>query len=175
MKHATPFSIIAETVCAARHLTLQDIQSPKRNRRFVNARFEVCWLVRHYTDLSTPEIGKALGGRDHTSVLNAFERQEQRVANEPFYSTAFDKLRTTVETALRNASLQAELNFRGDDGLEIARKLLTPGNFRSGLRPGEIRALASAVVDREQRLNAFRDFAGKLQSDLKQIPREDLS
>jgi chromosomal replication initiator protein len=32
------------------------------------------YLSREYTDLSLPKIGRAFGGRDHTTVLHAVDK-----------------------------------------------------------------------------------------------------
>ena len=39
------------------------------------------YLCREMTDLSLPQIGREFGGRDHTTVLNAIRRVEQRCAD----------------------------------------------------------------------------------------------
>ena len=39
------------------------------------------YLCRELTDLSLPQIGREFGGRDHTTVLNAIRRVQQRCAD----------------------------------------------------------------------------------------------
>jgi chromosomal replication initiation ATPase DnaA len=38
------------------------------------------WEIRQRTILSTPQIGRALGNRDHTTVLHGIKRHEKRLA-----------------------------------------------------------------------------------------------
>jgi chromosomal replication initiator protein len=52
-------------------LTVADLCSPGRNRQLVTARQIAMYLARELTDLSLPVIGKAFGGRDHTTVMHA--------------------------------------------------------------------------------------------------------
>ena len=46
----------------------------KRNKNIVLARQVAMYLCRELTDLSLPEIGEALGGKDHTTVLHAYNK-----------------------------------------------------------------------------------------------------
>ena len=52
-------------------LTVADLCSPSRNRQLVTARQIAMYLARELTELSLPVIGKAFGGRDHTTVMHA--------------------------------------------------------------------------------------------------------
>lgn len=169
MKPTTPFEIIAETVCAYRRMSLEDMVSGKRTRRYCKVRFEICWLARYYTDMSTAEIGRALGGRDHTTILNGLERQQLRLAREPFYAPQFQKLQDTVEKALKRSTAQFEMRWDGDRGLELAHKVLIPGNFKAGLRPEDIRVLAEGLLARERQLLDHRAFAGFIEANLNQL------
>jgi chromosomal replication initiation ATPase DnaA len=57
-------------------VTANDILSDRRSRNLAQPRFEVCWRARNETRLSMPQIGRSIGGRDHTTVLNAIRRYE---------------------------------------------------------------------------------------------------
>jgi chromosomal replication initiator protein len=52
-------------------LTIDDLCSPSRAKQLVTARQIAMFLIRELTDLSLPRIGKAFGGRDHTTVMHA--------------------------------------------------------------------------------------------------------
>jgi chromosomal replication initiator protein len=52
-------------------LTVEDLCSPSRSRQLVTARQIAMYLTRELTELSLPRIGKAFGGRDHTTVMHA--------------------------------------------------------------------------------------------------------
>jgi chromosomal replication initiator protein len=45
------------------------------------------YLARELTDQTLPAIGRAFGGRNHTTVLHAYKRTAQRIAADP---DAFD-------------------------------------------------------------------------------------
>ncbi|MFN2555568.1 MAG: chromosomal replication initiator protein DnaA [Nitriliruptorales bacterium] len=63
--------LIQEEVSAFFELSVEDLCSPSRSRQLVTARQIAMYLVRELTDLSLPRIGKAFGGRDHTTVMHA--------------------------------------------------------------------------------------------------------
>lgn len=49
-----------------------------KSRRVVWARQTCCWLARRMTDLSYPEIGRAIGGRDHTTIMHSVRQVDNR-------------------------------------------------------------------------------------------------
>ncbi len=63
--------VIMEEVADHFSLTVEDLCSPSRSRQLVTARQIAMYLTRELTDLSLPRIGKAFGGRDHTTVMHA--------------------------------------------------------------------------------------------------------
>ena len=48
----------------------EEIVSPRRLAEYAEVRSVIANLLREMTTLSLPEIGKVLGGRDHTTVLH---------------------------------------------------------------------------------------------------------
>ena len=61
--------IIAQ-VASYTGVTVQDIQGQSRKRKIVYPRHMVCYLAKKHTNLSYPQIGKLLGGRDHSTVIH---------------------------------------------------------------------------------------------------------
>jgi chromosomal replication initiator protein len=57
---------------------IQDLKSSKRARAISLPRQVAMYLCRKHTQASYPEIGRALGGRDHTTAINAFRRISDR-------------------------------------------------------------------------------------------------
>ena len=58
---------------------ISDLKSKKRGRAIAFPRQIAMYLCRKHTDASYPEIGHALGGKDHTTALNAFNRIGERL------------------------------------------------------------------------------------------------
>ncbi|MBI4829730.1 MAG: chromosomal replication initiator protein DnaA [Nitrospinae bacterium] len=52
-------------------LKISDLKSKSRSKNVALPRHVAIYLCREFTSLSLPEIGKAFGGRDHTTVMHA--------------------------------------------------------------------------------------------------------
>lgn len=60
--------------------SLDQIASAQRTRDVVAARQLLMWEVRTiWPEASYPEIGRMFGGRDHTTVLHAFNKIEEQM------------------------------------------------------------------------------------------------
>ena len=57
------------TVADTFGVTLQRIMSPDRSREVALPRQIAMYLLREDTNYSLPQIGNALGGRDHTTIM----------------------------------------------------------------------------------------------------------
>jgi chromosomal replication initiator protein len=60
-------------------LEIEQLQSKSRTRDLVHARQVGMYVCRELTDLSYPQIGKEFGGRDHTTVIHAYEKVSTRM------------------------------------------------------------------------------------------------
>jgi hypothetical protein len=65
-----PVRSIIRCVCRTSGVTFIDVVSHRRTRRVVRPRQLIMYLARHLTTFSLPQIGRQLGGRDHTTVLH---------------------------------------------------------------------------------------------------------
>ena len=78
---------IIERTAEMFHLEVEQLQSKSRTRDLVHARQVGMYVCRELTDLSYPQIGKVFGGRDHTTVIHAYDKianlmQERRKTYE---------------------------------------------------------------------------------------------
>jgi chromosomal replication initiator protein len=55
-------------------LSLHDLKTKKRNKNIVLPRQVAMYLARELTNQSLPEIGELFGGKDHTTVLHAWNK-----------------------------------------------------------------------------------------------------
>jgi chromosomal replication initiator protein len=72
----TPAEVIAATA-ALFNLTPEDLTGSSRKRPVATARQIAMYVVRELTELSYPEIGRAFGGKDHTTVMHAVSRVQE--------------------------------------------------------------------------------------------------
>ena len=68
---------IIEYVCKIYNMQYDDIIGKKRPKNIAMARQVAMYLCRKITDASLPKIGQAFGGRDHTTVIHAYEKIEK--------------------------------------------------------------------------------------------------
>jgi chromosomal replication initiator protein len=61
-------------------VTVLDLVSARRGREQARPRQVAMWLSRHTTLHSLPEIGRAFGDRDHSTVIQAIRRVDERMA-----------------------------------------------------------------------------------------------
>ena len=64
-------------------IDLNEIRGAKRQRSILYPRQVAMFLCRRLTEASLPEIGKAFGGRDHTTVMHAVEKIEREMTQDP--------------------------------------------------------------------------------------------
>lgn len=62
-----------------------DIISRYRTGELARARFAIMWAARRATRLSLPQIGRHLGGRDHTTIRSGIRSADElREVHPPF-------------------------------------------------------------------------------------------
>ena len=84
---------IAHAVCAHFQVEIEDLKGRKRTRNISLPRQVVMYLARELTNLSLQEIGRWLGGRDHTTVLFGIKKIEERMAQDPRLAQLLDRLK----------------------------------------------------------------------------------
>ncbi|WP_024614018.1 chromosomal replication initiator protein DnaA [Clostridium sp. Ade.TY] len=72
-KHIT-IEIIQDVVANYFNLRVEDLKSQRRTRNVSYPRQIAMYLSRKLTDMSLPKIGEEFGGRDHTTVIHAYEK-----------------------------------------------------------------------------------------------------
>jgi chromosomal replication initiator protein len=88
---------IQDTVCEHFGLSRDELLSGSRASRIAWPRQLAMYLAREHTQASLPAIGAAFGGRNHTTVMHAVKRTEQRMGAE---DDAYDAVQA-VTTRLR--------------------------------------------------------------------------
>lgn len=79
----SPIERIIQVVSKYYDVTPTDIKSARRTAAVVLPRQVVMYLARKLTLKSLPQIGLALGGKDHTTVLYGIERITRRLGISP--------------------------------------------------------------------------------------------
>lgn len=94
-KEVTPEFII-EVVADHFNLTPLDIISQRRNKEIVYPRQIAMYLCRNMTDTGLQNIGKSLGGRDHTTILNGIDKIAADLEGNPTLQNTIDILKKKI-------------------------------------------------------------------------------
>lgn len=86
-------------------VSMEELLGPRRNRAVAMARQVAMYLVRDLTSLSLPQIGRALGDRDHTTVMYGVEK----------IAALFEK-----DDALRHQVLEIKTELYGNGQQRVA-------------------------------------------------------
>lgn len=65
---------IFKAVCEHYHVSSMDLKSKKRSKNITVPRQIFTYLARLHTNTSLPEIGKFLGGRDHSTIIHSCKK-----------------------------------------------------------------------------------------------------
>lgn len=88
--------IIVKAVADYYNLTEKQIKSKSRTKNISTARHIAMYLSRKILDISYDKIGEEFGGKDHTTVINAYEKIENLVKTNEIYK----KIITDIEKTL---------------------------------------------------------------------------
>ena len=88
---------IKKAVCKKYNIKITDIESKKRNREFSQPRQIAMYICREMTDLSYPKIGESFGGRDHTTVLHAWEKISKQIKLDPTLAEDIKNLKEDIQ------------------------------------------------------------------------------
>lgn len=88
--------MIQQVVAEYYNLKLEDFKAKKRTRTVAFPRQIAMYLAREMTDHSLPKIGEEFGGRDHTTVIHAYEKIQQDLKTDPQFLIILDELRCKI-------------------------------------------------------------------------------
>jgi chromosomal replication initiator protein len=85
-------SAVQGEVCRYYSVSIAELKGHKRTKRLVVPRQVAMYLCRELTDASLPAIGRAFGGRDHSTVIYAVQKVKEQVSCEGEVYTAVKDL-----------------------------------------------------------------------------------
>ena len=83
---------IQKVVAEHYNISLSDIKSKKRNKKFVVPRQIAIYISRNLLDYSFPELGNEFGGRDHTTMMHSYEKVEDQIKIDSLFDTTIQML-----------------------------------------------------------------------------------
>ena len=85
-------SDIMEKVSERYDVTVAEMKSKSRHSRIVQPRFVAMYLSRSLTSLTTTDIGKEFGDRDHSTVVNAVNKIDDDMRDDSALKETIDEL-----------------------------------------------------------------------------------
>ena len=89
---------IQRRVCDFFSLKMSDLKAKNRTKAIAFPRQVAMYLSRQMTHSSLSEIGRAFGGKDHTTVLHAVDKIQTLLQDDP-------KLRKTIDGLIQSVNL----------------------------------------------------------------------
>ena len=94
--HPIEIDDILETTARYHQLTLDDLLSKQRSSEVSMARHIAIYLARNEINATLPAIGRALGGRSHSTILNGYRKVEKLIQADPALRRNIDELRRQI-------------------------------------------------------------------------------
>lgn len=88
--------IIQEVIANYYNLKIEDLKSSRRTRNIAFPRQIAMYLSRKLTDMSLPKIGEEFGGRDHTTVIHAYEKISNNLKKDESLQNAISELNKRI-------------------------------------------------------------------------------
>ena len=88
---------IQRKVCEHYGIKLADLHGERRSRHLARPRQIAMYLSKQLTTKSLPDIGRAFGGRDHTTVLHAVRKIETLMASDRQMAEDLELLRRALK------------------------------------------------------------------------------
>ncbi|OFZ28494.1 MAG: chromosomal replication initiator protein DnaA [Bdellovibrionales bacterium RIFCSPHIGHO2_01_FULL_40_29] len=77
-------------------IRITDLKSTSRARPIVVPRQIAMYLIKKFLDKSLVDIGRAFGGRDHTTVINSLEKVQSLQSKDPQFKNDIDELTNVI-------------------------------------------------------------------------------
>ncbi len=88
---------IINTVCEYYSVTIEDINSKKRSQDIVHPRQVATWLCRNLTESSQDQVGRAVGNRDHSTVINSINKINEEISAGTSTKTEIEEIKKLLE------------------------------------------------------------------------------
>ncbi|MFA5500130.1 MAG: chromosomal replication initiator protein DnaA [Candidatus Omnitrophota bacterium] len=91
--------LVQKKICEYFDIKLSDMKVKKRSRGIAYPRQIAMYLSRQLTDYSLPEIGEYFGGRDHTTVMHAYDKVQNDIKNKKGVKEVIEKLIENIRSS----------------------------------------------------------------------------
>jgi chromosomal replication initiator protein len=92
---------IQRVVALKYSVDVKDLKGHQRTASIAMPRQVAMYLSCVMTDLSSTDIGRAFGGKDHSTVLHARKKIEKKIEEDPFFLELINRLQAEIKAAER--------------------------------------------------------------------------
>jgi chromosomal replication initiator protein len=92
--------VVLDGVCRYYNVEIERMQSKQRDREIVWPRQVAMYLMRAETDASLLQIGSALGGRDHTTIIHGCEKVRVEITRDEHLRREVAEVLESLRSAL---------------------------------------------------------------------------
>ncbi len=92
---------IQRVVALKYSVDVKDIKGHQRTASIALPRQVAMYLACAMTELSSTDIGRAFGGKDHSTVLHARKKIEKKIEEDPFFLELINRLQADIKAAER--------------------------------------------------------------------------
>ncbi|RLE30519.1 chromosomal replication initiator protein DnaA, partial [Candidatus Acetothermia bacterium] len=85
--------VIKQEVAARYKVPVAELEGPSRKKEIAQARQIAIYLARELTDSSFPALGRAFGGRDHTTIMHSYQKVQELIRQVPLLRGEIEGLR----------------------------------------------------------------------------------
>ncbi|SCZ76665.1 chromosomal replication initiator protein DnaA [Acidaminobacter hydrogenoformans DSM 2784] len=79
------------------NVKVEDFITKRRTRSISYPRQIAMYLCRELTDMSLPKIGEEFGGRDHTTVIHAYDKISKEILESASFKSRLDKITKEIQ------------------------------------------------------------------------------
>lgn len=90
-------TIIKEVVAQYFNINVREFDSKRRSRSISYPRQIAMFLCRELTDMSLPRIGEEFGGRDHTTVIHAYDKITNDINASEDFRKRVEKIKKDIQ------------------------------------------------------------------------------
>ncbi len=91
---------VISAVCKHYGVSRDEILSKNRKKELIVPRQVTIYLIREMTHKSLPEIGKIMGGKDHTTIMHSHKKVEDLLKVDLLIKNDIENIRTTLQSVI---------------------------------------------------------------------------
>jgi len=98
-------SLVIDTVANSFQLAPSDLKSRKRDKETALARQVAIYLIKQETNCSLTRIGQELGGRNHSTIIHAYEKIASGINTSPYLQRKIPEIQQSLHHLPKDANI----------------------------------------------------------------------